>query len=74
MSDRVEDSLSDDEMAVLSSLKDAHGRIRAELAKVVVGQDEVIEQWLIAIFSTMKHVMFCGVKTYKFRFLDFATS
>mgnify|MGYP001162590197 CR=1 FL=1 len=60
MSDRVEDSLSDDDMAVLSSLKDAHGRIRAELAKVVVGQDEVIEQLLIAIFS-QGHCLLEGV-------------
>ena len=60
MSDRAEASLTEDEMAVLSSLKDAHGRIRSELAKVVVGQDEVIEQLLIAIFS-QGHCLLEGV-------------
>ncbi len=35
----------------LARLRDAHARVRAELANVIVGQDEVIHQLLIAIFS-----------------------
>ena len=43
--------LKADELQALESLKSAHAKIRTELAKVVVGQDDVIEQLLIAIFS-----------------------
>jgi MoxR-like ATPase len=39
------------DIEAVERLRDAHRRIRRELAKVIVGQDEVIEQLLIAIFS-----------------------
>ena len=32
-------------------MKDTTDRLRKEIAKVIVGQDEVVEQLLIAIFS-----------------------
>ena len=51
---------TNDELRSLEHVKIAHGRIRAELAKVVVGQDDVIEQLLIAIFS-QGHCLLEGV-------------
>jgi len=56
----AEKGLSDDEMEVLSSLKEAHSTIRSELSKVIVGQDKVIEQLLVAVFS-QGHCMLEGV-------------
>ncbi len=41
-------------------LRDAHAALRAELAKVVVGQAEVIDQLLIALF-TRSHALLVGV-------------
>ena len=35
----------------LERLREAYGRIRGELSKVIVGQDEVIDQLLIALFA-----------------------
>ncbi len=52
--------LTDDDLRSLEHVKIAYGRIRAELAKVVVGQDDVIEQLLIAIFS-QGHCLLEGV-------------
>ena len=43
--------LGADDIAQLAELSQAHARIRQELAKVIVGQDEVIESLLVAIFS-----------------------
>ncbi|MEM9367804.1 MAG: AAA family ATPase [Planctomycetota bacterium] len=37
--------------AVVEQLNDVRGRIRTELAKTIVGQEEVIEQLLIALFA-----------------------
>ena len=51
---------TDDDLRSLEQVKIAYGRIRAELAKVVVGQDDVIEQLLIAIFS-QGHCLLEGV-------------
>ena len=52
--------LSRDEMEVMARLEDANAKIRAELAKVIVGQNEVIDQLLIAIFS-QGHCLLEGV-------------
>ena len=43
--------LAGDDLAALERLKEAHAAVRAELSKVIVGQHEVIEQILIAIFA-----------------------
>jgi MoxR-like ATPase len=51
---------SEDDLRTLEHVKKAHSRIRAELAKVVVGQDRVIEQLLMAIFS-QGHCLLEGV-------------
>ena len=39
------------DLAGLSRLKEAHQSLRQQIARVVVGQDEVIEQLMIAIFA-----------------------
>jgi MoxR-like ATPase len=44
----------------LGAIKEAHHKIRHELAKVIVGQDEVIHQLLIAIFA-QGHCLLEGV-------------
>jgi len=49
-----------DDLAAVNRCKDAYQRIRAELAKVIVGQEKVIEQVLVAIFSR-GHALLEGV-------------
>ena len=39
------------DLAATQRLRDVHKRLRDELRKIIVGQDEVIEQLLIALFS-----------------------
>src|SRR5262245_6320826 len=53
-------SPSVDELAALEKLKVASAAIREELAKVIVGQEQVIEQILIAIFA-QGHCLLEGV-------------
>jgi MoxR-like ATPase len=43
--------LSQDDLKSLEKLSDAYKNIRTQLAKVIVGQNEVIEQLMIAIFA-----------------------
>ena len=45
---------------LIAELGRARGRIRAEIAKRVVGQDAVIDQLLVALFSR-GHCLFVGV-------------
>jgi len=52
--------LSDSDMQALAGFKQAMTDLRGELAKVIVGQDEVIEQLLLAIFS-QGHCLLEGV-------------
>ena len=42
---------TDDDVAAAQRLVEAYGRIRQELGKVIVGQDRVIEELLIALFG-----------------------
>ncbi len=42
---------ADADLAQLSKLKDAHQSLRDQVAQIVVGQDEVIEQLMISIFA-----------------------
>jgi MoxR-like ATPase len=51
---------SADDLKALEHLKTAYSAIRQELGKVIVGQDEVIEQLLIAIFA-QGHCLLEGV-------------
>jgi MoxR-like ATPase len=52
--------ISQDDIVAVAHCEQAYKRIRAELAKVIVGQDEVIEQVLIAIFGR-GHALLEGV-------------
>jgi MoxR-like ATPase len=62
-----------DESEMAARLADAYGRIRAEVAKAIVGQEEVIEQIIIAIFAR-SHCLLEGVpglaKTYMIKSLS----
>jgi MoxR-like ATPase len=49
-----------DDLAAIRKLKDAYERIRAEMAKVIVGQDRVLEELLTALFSR-GHALLLGV-------------
>ena len=40
-----------DDVLAVERLKDGYARIRAELGKIIVGQDKVIEELLVSIFS-----------------------
>ena len=44
-------ALSGDEVKALEKLSEAYKSVRGELSKVIVGQNEVIEQLMIAIFA-----------------------
>ena len=50
----------DPDLAALAKLKHAHQNLREQIARVVVGQDEVIEQLMICIFAR-GHCMLEGV-------------
>ena len=54
------DTIPPDDLAAVARCKEAYDRIRAELSKVIIGQDKVIEQVLIAIFSR-GHALLEGV-------------
>lgn len=49
-----------DDVALVAALRDARDRVRHELHEVIIGQDEVIDQLLIALFSR-GHCLFEGV-------------
>ena len=53
-------SASPDDVAAVQRCEQAYNRIRDELSKVIVGQDEVIEQVLVAIFAK-GHALLEGV-------------
>ncbi len=42
---------NEDDIAAVERLKDAFSKLKAEMAKVIVGQHAVLEQLLIAIFA-----------------------
>jgi len=52
--------LSQEDVALLQELNDAFTKIKAELGRVIVGQSEVIDQLLVAIFS-QGHCLLEGV-------------
>ncbi|HEY5314681.1 MAG TPA: MoxR family ATPase, partial [Pirellulales bacterium] len=52
--------LHDDDVQAVHQLNDAYGRITHELAKVIVGQQHVIEELLIAMFAR-GHCLLVGV-------------
>jgi len=48
------------DLEAVAQLKDAYAKIRAELGKVIVGQEQVVEELLVAIFAR-GHCMLEGV-------------
>ena len=53
-------SPSVDDLSAVEFCRDSFGRIQAELAKVIVGQDQVVEEILISIY-TRSHALLVGV-------------
>jgi MoxR-like ATPase len=51
---------ADVEIQLMEKFRESYGRLRTEMARVVVGQNEVLEQLLIAIFS-QGHCLLVGV-------------
>ena len=45
------DTLAQDDLESVRRLRDAFDSIKKQLARVIVGQDQVIEELLIALFS-----------------------
>ena len=60
MSQAAVEKANPEDLKSLEKLKGAFAAIRSELAKVIVGQEEVIEQLLIAIFA-QGHCLLEGV-------------
>jgi MoxR-like ATPase len=52
--------LSDDPVAACEAFRDLHQRLRSEIGRVLVGQDAIVEQMLIALFAE-GHVLLEGV-------------
>ncbi|MEW4571498.1 MoxR family ATPase [Tautonia sp. JC769] len=49
-----------DDLAALADLAESYRTMRSEIAKVIIGQDEVVEQLLISLFAK-GHVLLVGV-------------
>ena len=58
--DSPEALLDSSDLETVQKLRESYDRIRAELGKVIVGQDEVLEQILISIFAR-GHSLLVGV-------------
>ena len=54
------DTPSDSDVVVIDELRSPYDRMRAEMAKVIIGQDEVVERLLICILSR-GHALLMGV-------------
>src|SRR4051812_39552179 len=52
--------MSQGDVAAIDSLRDVYGKMRGELAKVIIGQDKVIEQLLICVLAR-GHGLLMGV-------------
>jgi MoxR-like ATPase len=57
---RTQDRLSENDVEAIDHLRDAYGRIRKELARVIVGQREVIERLATCLFAR-GHALLMGV-------------
>ena len=53
-------SMTEHEIAAVEQLKEARAKVRAELSKVIIGQNDVVDQTLISIF-TKSHSLLIGV-------------
>jgi MoxR-like ATPase len=54
------DTPSDSDVVVIDELRSTYDRMKAEMAKVIIGQDEVIERLLICVLSR-GHALLMGV-------------
>jgi len=54
------DTPSDSDVVVIDELRSTYDRMRAEMAKVIIGQDEVVQRLLICILSR-GHALLMGV-------------
>jgi MoxR-like ATPase len=54
------ENVGHEDIAAVQRLREAHAALRAEIGKVIVGQDEVVDELLIAIFSR-GHCLLVGV-------------
>ncbi len=52
--------LSDDDVQAIDRLRDTYNKLKAELGKVIVGQQGVIEQLVICMFAR-RHALLMGV-------------
>jgi MoxR-like ATPase len=57
---QTNENLSPDELEALENIKSANRAVRQELAKVIVGQEDVLDQLLVAIFA-QGHCLLEGV-------------
>ena len=55
-----EPQLSDDDVQAIDRLRDAYGQLKTELARVLVGQQEVVEKLAICLFAR-GHALLMGV-------------
>ncbi len=53
-------TVAESDTELLAQLRDAHKRLRKEMAKVIVGQEQVVDQLLMAIFCR-SHALLMGV-------------
>ncbi|MFZ2640131.1 MAG: MoxR family ATPase [Verrucomicrobiia bacterium] len=60
MSQPTASTLPPDDVAAVARVKEAYNQIRTELAKVIVGQDDVIEELLVTLFAR-GHCLLVGV-------------
>src|SRR5262245_31195342 len=54
------ENVGHEDLAAVQQLREAHAAMRSEIGKVIVGQDEVVDELLIAIFSR-GHCLLVGV-------------
>jgi MoxR-like ATPase len=54
------DRLGDDDVAALDGLRTVYGRLRAELGRVIIGQEETIERLTVCLFAR-GHALLMGV-------------
>jgi MoxR-like ATPase len=60
MSDSQQPELAGDDLEKVKRLKEAYDSLKQELSKVIVGQDEVVDQLFISLFSR-GHALLIGV-------------
>ena len=51
---------ADNDVAMIEKLRSAHQRLRQEIGKVIIGQEQVLDQLLMAIFCR-SHALLMGV-------------